>query len=210
MKAAFLAIGDEIVGGVTKAGLRAAAAGAFVTILACCARAPRPGATPATAPGAEQWPAGTYRLRVCGGSCGQAVLAEGTLVLLGRDLTSQEQAVLEPLLSFPVQTQPNACFLFTRSAGTMAGIIHSGSTHALILLDTVVVDLYRSPDAGFRATIGRRGARHDPRPGDRLEGRGEQWFAPGPDRGPVHVEAEWIAAADLARCLAGREPQPSE
>jgi hypothetical protein len=150
----------------------------------------------ASAP-APQWPEGTYRLRICGGACGQAppdsVLVEGTLVLFARDLTPAESSALQPL-AFAEGT-PNACFAFPlsgRRGRTFAGLVSAASFHWTLRAGAVDVKLYASPDASFDALLFGFG-RH-------LEGKGTESMATSETSSSYGVAADRVGDADLSRC----------
>lgn len=121
-------------------------------------------------------PAGTYEVRICRTAClttgDEGVLVKGYLVLFANPLQKHDLARV-PSASTRLDRNglPNACFLLKKLPGRTytgyAGIDDSGFTIWSIEGDELQVSLYRSPDAGYRASM-RATTKH-------FEGTGKSW-----------------------------------
>src|SRR4051812_18033334 len=171
-------------------------------------------------PGSEPapTPAGTYRIAICKRGCEAADTARaeawGVLVLMDSPLTlaasgDSGDAGFGSGRARRGSTTPNACYGLDRpdSARTYAGITSAGQTWwAADARGDVRVQLYRSPDASYVATLRASS-------GGALRGHGAS-------RGTGVVETDWpddsisavrIGAADASLCIpSARSMAPRE
>jgi hypothetical protein len=156
---------------------------------------------------------GTYSIEICRGPCGGAaadsVLARGHLVLEAEyplsEVPQPARGYLEDDIYMRVRDDsildPNACFVFTRvrESGGYAGLARVGVTRAeLHGGDTLAVDLFHSPDAGYYAILQiKRGE---------LRGRGHSWGFGITGGEPVDsIRARRIGPPDRSLCIRAAE-----
>jgi hypothetical protein len=151
--------------------------------------------------------AGTYEILICKDSCSaggdENVWVKGRVVLFP---TSLEQSDLKRFSSSRFYRTPgqaaNGCYALARLQENVyrgyAGIDKSGVTAWSIKDDVLHVDLYRSPDAGYRVTAQRTE--------QGFEGEGKSWgvgVAAPVGLGPDKIVMRRIGVADLSHCGGG-------
>lgn len=193
--------------------LRSAAALAGCGVLATCALTPRPAASTRDA-----LPTGTYRIDICRGGCRDlatdTVLARGHLVIEASayspaELPQPARKYLEDDIYMRVLDEelldPNACFALTRvtDAHSYAGSEQVGITLAAREKgDSVIVDLFHSPDAGYYVVLAAAGGE--------LRGRGQSWGAGDAAFPADSVRARRIGPPDRGLCIRAAEAAAAE
>jgi hypothetical protein len=169
----------------------------------------------AVAPSPASVVPGTYAMEICSGPCqgqaGDTVLARGHLVIEAAEYPLSElplvaRKYLEDDIFMRVRDDsirdPNACFELTmvRRSGSYAGANRVGLTRAEPAGgDSVGVDLFHSPDAGYYVIL--QSVRGE------LRGRGRSWGV-GDGRVDVpqdSVYARRIGRPDRALCIRAAE-----
>lgn len=158
--------------------------------------------------------AGTYAVTICRGPCrglaDDSVVGRGHLVMEATYLPSELPAAARRVLEGEEFLRmgdddrvldPNACFVFERiRSGSYAGIVGVGFTRADVGPgDTVGVDLFHTPDAGYYVILHRAGTD--------LRGRGHSWGvgAAAIDVPQDSVVARRVGPPDRAVCVRAAE-----
>lgn len=149
--------------------------------------------------------AGTYRISICAGSCGDTSRADvvGYLVLSAKALSfasvpAKAQRRLEnEFASVGRKSRPNACFTLAKRRGKSIAAARPVGFTNWVRTDSSSFELtlFRAPDSGYDLDL-EHGA------GAALRGVGRFWSGNGPSAqiGPDSVVAWRIGAADVKRC----------